>query len=403
MADVAQAQNQESGAPEGAVQPQIDVASVSLEQLDELMTKGTASLPMVVSGEGEAGESGAAGESGPAESGPAETGATGATGPAESGAVETGAAETGETGPAETGATGPDASGATGPTASGPEEEKGDRFRYSNPDDRAINALYKAREKAGSPISWAEAERLVKGEAQTGATGATGAAAVDYTEVVSTLTTEVADIEKQLDEAGANEGVFDGNIAKLVRELANKQADLKLAQRDLRQQTERAEADARTAASQSEQARTKSKARAIQAYGPECADESTPFGAAVAKRINEMQNPHHPDHAILFADSAPWQVVRDVADELKIQPKKPAAETGESGPAIPPAKPPLVPAKSKVLPPSGAKTSVLTVQPQEDAKKYVEHLRNDSDVTLEELDAVMEPGGPGKTLQTLVG
>jgi hypothetical protein len=407
MADEEQSQTSASDAAAAADKPVIDMENVTLEQLDDLLGgKGTATLPMVVNREEKAGESGA---TGPAETGAAETGATGAaetgaTGPAETGATgsaesgesgpaETGDVETGATGPAETGATGPEESGATGPA-----DDKGDRFRYSDPDDRAINALYRARKGTNREITWAEAERLVKGET-TGASGPPAVEAIDYDKVVGDLETEVNDIKKKLDDAGANEGVFDTTISKLTQDLAEKTADLKLAKRDQRIATEQAEAESRRQAEASAKERQKAKAQALEDY-PDAGDDATPLGAAVAAEIAAMKNPNHPDHSILYADSAPLVIVERVAKRLKIQPKakKPAAPPATPPPVTPPAAPP----KSKVTPPSGAKTSVTQAQPQEDAKKYVEHLKSPA-ATLEELDAVFEPGGQQKTLQTVVG
>jgi hypothetical protein len=403
MADEAQAQTPASDAAAAAEKPVIDMEAVTLEQLDDLLGgKGTAELPMVVSGGEQAGASGA---TGPAATGPAESGeATGATGPAETGATgpaesggesgpaETGEAETGETGPAETGESGPEASGATGPA-----DDKGDRFRYSDPTDRAINALYRARKGTANEVTWAEAERLVKGDAPA----ASGPAVeeVDHEKIVGALETEVAAIKKSLDEAGANEGVFDATISKLTQDLAEKTADLKLAKRDARIANEQAEAESRRQAELSDQARAKAKAQAIEDY-PDVANDTTPLAKAVAAEIAAMKNPNHPDHSILYADSAAVIVTEKCAKKLGIQPvaKKKAA----APPATPPATPPAAPPKSKVSPPSGAKTSVTQAQPQEEAKKHLEHLKSPN-ATLEELDAVFEPGGQQKTLQAVVG
>jgi hypothetical protein len=78
MATEAQAQESASAAPtSGADGSNIDIGEVTLEQLDKLMTTGTAELPVVDSGQG------ASGPSGPGN----HDGATGATGPAETGAT----------------------------------------------------------------------------------------------------------------------------------------------------------------------------------------------------------------------------------------------------------------------------------------------------------------------------
>jgi hypothetical protein len=280
------------------------------------------------------------------------------------------------------------------PPAATTDDKEPDRFRYKDPTDRAINALKKARDTAGTPISWAEAERLVKGEAPA-PPAPPAPAGPELTEVVGTLETEVAEIQRQLKEAGANEGLFDEAIAQLQIDLADKVGDLKLAKRDLAIQAEVQAEDARTVAEESKNLRATAKARAIELY-PAAADVATPLGKAVADRIAAMKNPNHPDHAILYADSAPLTIVRDVAAELGVQPAAGAA------PAAPPVTPPVVPPKSKMTPASGGKTSVSAPQTEGDAKKYVEHLRT-GNATLEELDAVFEPGGTQQTLQSVVG
>jgi rubrerythrin len=260
MATEAQAQESASATPNtGADGSNIDIGEVTLEQLDKLMTTGTAELPVVDSGQGASGPAGATGpgdDGATGATGPGETGATGAAETGETGAAETGetgAAETGETGAAETGETGAAETGAaetgeTGPTgATGPDDDEKDetRFRHRG-SNRAINALFKAREAAGKPISWAEAERIVLGSDVSGPTGeaaAPTAASAQLETQVSTLRTEVEGLRRQLDEAGENEGVFDKSLAKLVQDLAAKEADLRLAERDLREAKED-EADA---------------------------------------------------------------------------------------------------------------------------------------------------------------
>lgn len=427
MADEASAQTPTtSAAPAGADSPQIDTEKVTLEQLDELMTSGKAELPMLDSGGEQAGKTPAA-EAPVVEPPPKveppvveepkakvepeppaaevieETRTAEEIAEAQTAARERVKAEGGDEAAQDAAA-----EEVAKPTAAAPDapvvepepkvedEDKGDRFRHKDPVNRAINALFKARQAAGNEITWAEAERLVKGDP---AEALAVVEEVDHQAIVTTLETEVADIVKKLDDLGANEGIYNPEISKLHQEHANKIADLKLAKRDQRIAGERAEADARTAAEQSKQARATAKAKALEAY-PAAGDDTTPLGKAVSERIEAMRNPNHPDHSILFADSAPLTIVRDVAAELGIQP---VAKKAAVPPATPPAKPaPAAPPKSKMSPASGAKTSVPAAPPQEDAKKYVEHLKSDA-ATLDELDAVFEPGGSQKTLARVVG
>jgi hypothetical protein len=383
MANEAQAQESASAAStSGADSPQIDIGQVSLTQLDELMTTGKAELPVVDSGSGATGASGPAattegatgatgpvetGASGPAESG--ETGATGETGAAETG--ETGAAETGETGAAETGETGE--TGAveeTGPTgATGPADDEKDetRFRHKGA-NRAINALFKAREAAGKPISWAEAERIVLGSDVSGPGASETGATLPSTQLETQVTTvrgEVEALRRQLDEAGENEGA------------AVQEEDAQW-----------------TANSQ------KSKQRAIEMYGAAgLGNEKTAFGKAVADRVIAMRDPKHPDHQILFAATAPETIAMKVATEMGIVPaKKKAAAAATPTPTNPP---PVIPPKSKVAPVSGAASSAAAQPTKEDAQKQLEHLQSD-DVTLKELDELFEgPGGIQKTLHAV--
>jgi hypothetical protein len=418
MANEAQAQESASAAStSGADSPQIDIGQVSLTQLDELMTTGKAELPVVDSGSGATGASGPAattegatgatgpvetGASGPAESG--ETGATGETGAAETG--ETGAAETGETGAAETGETGE--TGAveeTGPTgATGPADDEKDetRFRHKGA-NRAINALFKAREAAGKPISWAEAERIVLGSDVSGPGASETGATLPSTQLETQVTTvrgEVEALRRQLDEAGENEGVFDKAISKIVQDLASKEADLRLLERELREAKEDEAAAVQEEDAQWTANSQKSKQRAIEMYGAAgLGNEKTAFGKAVADRVIAMRDPKHPDHQILFAATAPETIAMKVATEMGIAPaKKKAAAAATPTPTNPP---PVIPPKSKVAPVSGAASSAAAQPTKEDAQKQLEHLQSD-DVTLKELDELFEgPGGIQKTLHAV--
>jgi hypothetical protein len=255
------------------------------------------------------------------------------------------------------------------------------RPRLKNRVDQLIAGVFKEAEAAGKPISWAEAERRIKGDAPVKTEAPVVETPPDHTAVVGTLETEVATLKEQLDAAGAAEGLFTPEIAKLTQELAEKTSDLKLAQYEARQaqkQSEREEAELMTA---SETNRATSRVEAIADY-PAVADDTTPLGKAVAEEIAAMKNPKHPDHAILFADSAPLLTVQKVARKLGIAPVAKKATT----PAVKP-KVETPPPRKLVSPVPGNKSSVVPGKPAEDAKQAIEYLRG-PDATLEELDAV---------------
>src|SRR5437660_4798211 len=144
-----------SSSDAGTPTSQPDMSDASLEQLDELMTTGTVTLAPKPGGGGQeapkgeaapsttevqvtpAGEEPPATQTPPTETPPVETPTT------ETPPVET---ETPETPPAE-------------PAAPKGEEETASRFRFSEPKDRAIAALKKAR----PDLSWTQVEGLVAG------------------------------------------------------------------------------------------------------------------------------------------------------------------------------------------------------------------------------------------------
>jgi hypothetical protein len=268
------------------------------------------------------------------------------------------------------------------------------RPRLKDPVDQEIAAVFKAAESLaerglGEKITWAEAERRVKGDPPAKVEAPEVEQQPDLVQTVATLEGEVNSIKTKLDEASQGESLFTPEISKLTQELAEKQADLRLAKFELTNATKAAETAAQTAAAASEANRQKAMATARTEY-PDVANKTTPLGIAVAKRVAELKNPNHPDHDLLRTDSCPLTIVRDVAAELGILPKKVAA--------APPAKPKVVaPPRQVVSPPSGGKTSVPAVQPEAGVKKIVDHLKSE-DATLEELDAAQGAGDPNLLL-----
>jgi hypothetical protein len=264
-------------------------------------------------------------------------------------------------------------------------EDKSRRFRVTDPKAQAALEIYKAFEKTDTPITLAEAERRVLG-------GEEPAKKADPTPelkvVVSGLETEVADIEKKLEEAGANEGLYNADIAKLTVEHTRKVAALESAKRDLRDEAAAVQLEAEDRANTFKNTVAASRAKAIEQY-PDVADDTTPLGKAVSERITAMRSPDHPDHNILFAGSAPETVTRLVALELGIQPAAKKAVKVEA----PPAKKPEIPPKRKVEPVSGAKTAAGKGPTPEDAKNTVEYLKSDK-ASLAELDSAFGANNP---------
>jgi hypothetical protein len=131
---------------------------------------------------------------------------------------------------------------------------------------------------------------------------------------------------------------------------------------------------------------------------PDANKADTKLGAAVRARIAELDNPSHPDHARLFSTTAPYDIVRDVAEELNIKPVeeapvKPAATTTPAATAT--ATPTTqaapattqTPAKPVMSPASGARSSAPAqpTNPQTEAQEKAKHLLS-PDATLAELD-----------------
>lgn len=398
--------------------PQLNQEEVTLGQLDELFTAGSAELPHTVSGEGKA-TGKVEGEPDKTEPEPGAKPAEGkveeevvvdeevvetrsaeeieeAVTAARQKVVDEGGDEAAQEAAAEE-ARKPVAKVEDEPVVEEEDEEleteeeekaKSKRFRVKDPMARAALELYRAAEEAGEPITLAEAESRVAGPKKE---PVKVEPPVDHAKIVTDLETEVADLERQLDEATSAEKNFDGDAGKIVKDLSKKQADLAVARMKAEQATEAARLADDAERATSEENRTKAHRQAIEDY-PDVVDKKTKLGKAVTERIAKMKSdPKHPDRPILFADSAPYTIVQMVARELGIAPvaKK----------VSPPAKTKVAAPPRKVVNPApGGKSSVpAQVKSPEDAKKQtVEYLKTEA--TLEELDAVFGMGEPGQLL-----
>lgn len=271
-----------------------------------------------------------------------------------------------------------------------------ERPRLKDQRDQLIAGIYmKAKRDAeagnGVALTWAEAEARVDGP-KVEKKADEAEASVDYTEIVGTLQTEVTAIKEKLTAAGADEGLFNAEISQLTQDLAEKTADLKLAQRDLKQAGEQAKREAAKALTASETARAGSKAEAI-ADWPDADVKGSALDEAVKAEIAALSQRDHPDHSILYADSAPWTIVSRVAKRLGIPPVAKA-------PVTPAAKPKVeAPPRKAMSPASGAKTAVQE-KPAEAAKQTFEYLSTEA--SLEELDQFMGGAAPEKLLAGVV-
>lgn len=258
-----------------------------------------------------------------------------------------------------------------------------ERARFKDERDQLVVGIYKEAQRKGKPISWADAESRVDGPKSEEAPVVEAVAPVDHAAVIGTLETQLSDINGKLD------GFEEGLSTKEIRDL---QAEQQRTERKL----ETAKADQQKAA---DAAKAKSKANRETAHAqaiaefPAAADDNTELGKALTKRIAELNDPSHPDHATLWADRAPLLIARDVAAELGIAPvaKKKAAS------------PPVTqkveaPPRKVVAPAPGSKTSVQPVQTAEDGKAQLNEVLTGDKVDLATLDAIQGMPDPSKLL-----
>lgn len=269
------------------------------------------------------------------------------------------------------------------------EKEDAKRFRVKDPMARAALSIYKAMEEAGTPITLTEAEARVRGpEKKVEEVIQTPA----LSETVAALEGEVTELETAIDKAGENEGLITKEFTDLTKKLAQKRTALAMAQRDLKQATEQQQAAEAKEAERSKAARATSKAEAFGEF-PDAAKKGSKLDLAIQAEIAALSDENHPDNAILYADSAPYLVTLRAAKKLKIAPLVAKA-------AVPAVKTKVeAPPKTKMSPPSGAKTAVQEGQLSEEAqaKKTIEHLQSPN-ATVEDLDEFFEPDGKGGTL-----
>lgn len=251
------------------------------------------------------------------------------------------------------------------------EPEAPERFRFKDSTDRAVAAIKKAR----PDLSWAEAEKLVVGEKPAAEAPAVDPIAAATTQI-ATLDDEIKALEAQINPAEEDEILSTKAMREATVKLAEKRAEK--VRQEIKLEDAQRDREAQIAQNRNARmsAREESKQRALAEF-PDAANADTPLGKAIAAEFEALRDPNHPDHDILYADSAPEIVTERLAKKLGIAPK---AKTPTAKPAqVTPAEP------KKAQPVSGAKTSVPENPntPQEDKKSF-EYLREKG--SLAELD-----------------
>lgn len=254
-----------------------------------------------------------------------------------------------------------------------PEPEAPERFRFKDSTDRAVAAIKKAR----PDLSWAEAEKLVVGDKPAADQVPDVDPIAAATTQIDGLKQEIADLEAQINPADEDEILSTKAQREATVKLAAKHGELARAEIKLEDAQRERQAQITQSRNARMTAREESKQRAISEF-PDAADANTPLGKAIAAQFEALRNPNHPDHDILYADSAPEIVTEREAKKLGIAPK-PKAPAAKPADAKTPAQDP-----KRATPVSGAKTSVPEQpKPQED-KKSLEYLREKG--SLAELD-----------------
>lgn len=220
-----------------------------------------------------------------------------------------------------------------------PTPKQPNRFRFSKPEDQAIALIAKSKD-----ISLAQAAKIYEGQHPTQEQQTTVQTETHTADpAITALEAEVTEIERLMDEAGASEGLFTPEVAKLTKELsranskleATRQAAKTIADVRVIQETERAQMNE----AQIKQAWETSKADVAKAY-PQMQDANSPMQLVANGLALKMQDPAHPDHAELFKPTAPKFVADKAAEMLKIAVASAAKpETAPAKTAAPVARP----------------------------------------------------------------
>lgn len=243
------------------------------------------------------------------------------------------------------------------------------RTKRLDPTFQRMLAIQIEMERQGTPISAEDA--LARAKSAFTAPVQTPAQPAAQVDPLADIRTQLADVDKQLKDAGANEGLVNAEIIELFQKRTDLAADLKIAERDQKRAETEAKVQAQT---QHKTAHDQSFAKAVSEY-PSAGAPGSPLDLAVNAIANELSNPSHPNHAIMQAATAPEIIVQMAVHQLAASMAtkgtpyeqaiaslrgKPAAATPAQAPAAQPAQPaqaapqaPATPERRVVSPASG--------------------------------------------------
>lgn len=269
------------------------------------------------------------------------------------------------------------------------------RPRLTDPDDQIIAALYKQAQEKGKPITWAEAERRVKGEP---AAAETPVAAEQTPDGLETMTADLAEVDRQLTEAGASEGLMSPEIVALIQRRSDLAAELKTEQK-LRERDQKSAQQQSTAA--------EAQARQKQADAVNVARKEYPGIAASGSPLNAEANrllAEYAGSAMLARTDGPLRIAEQAAKNVaaanadangtrfadELAKLKPAAKAAPAAPAATPT-PAAKPAPRKILTPASGTAATRTPdQPKTDSERFQEVTRfTDPKAQQEELNRLL--------------
>lgn len=207
-----------------------------------------------------------------------------------------------------------------------------DRFRFKDPEDRAIAALAKSQ---GIPL--AEAARLRSEIVAKGKPAEVVPEAAKPNQTILDLEAKAEEIKAKIREAGKDEKLVDADYAELTIELSDVMSDLKSERRAAKTIAEvRTIAEAeRTQLSEAQLRQEWDRAAkdVAKAY-PEMKDKGSTMFLATNGLALLMNDPTHPDHAELKKPTAPAFLAAKVAAMLKKTPVVAPAKV-ETAPTVP--------------------------------------------------------------------
>lgn len=228
------------------------------------------------------------------------------------------------------------------------EAEPSDRIRlgsYSDEDKATIKAAHILAR--GQKISFADAFARVSGLSHPAAAPQAEPAPPVIPPQIAQLESEVADLEKKMDEAGANEGVFNADVANLTKQLsrANAKLESQRAQHEA-QSLVRGEVDEAVFMRE----RRQSESSVAREFPDATNRSSLLFMTAIAMGKEIADNPQHPLYTRMRDSvNAPMELMEAAAQRLKdngvtvprksVAPSTPQPRPSSASPTSQPARP----------------------------------------------------------------